>query len=169
MLFRVRQAHPPFDFPGLLNRGSFFSRGRVVECSDIHVFDAGRGSGAERERRRESCYRGEIDRASQVQAWVAKIAGTPDPPKTIRDLAETMGPLAARSRAHAEAAITEPNEAYVARERGIWETFMRVSAPDGSPEYRYPARYVGEAAASQPRPETEPVPEAARDEPEIAS
>lgn len=124
---------------------------------------------AERERRREANYRGEIERASQVQAWVAKIGATPDPPQTIRDLAETMGPLAARSRAQAAVALAEPDEAYVTRERGNWETFMQVSVPGGSPEYRYPARYVGEAAASQPRPEAEPVPEAARDEPEIAN
>ena len=80
-----------------------------------------------------------------------------------------MGPSAEKARAHAEAALAEPDEAYVTRERDNWETFMHVSAPDGSPEYRYPARYVGEAAASQLRPEAEPEPEAAREEPEIAN
>jgi hypothetical protein len=124
---------------------------------------------AERGCRREAYYRSEIERTGQVQAWVAKIDATPDPPPTIRGLAETMGPLADRSRARAEAALAEPDEAYVARERGNWETFMRVSAPDGWPEYRYPARYIGEASGGQPRPEAEPEPEAARDEPEIAS
>jgi hypothetical protein len=37
---------------------------------------------------------------------------------------------------------------------------MQVSAPNGSWDYRYPGRYVGEAAASQPRPGIEPEPEA---------
>jgi hypothetical protein len=124
---------------------------------------AGRG------RRREAYYRGEIERASQVQAWVAKIDATPNPPGPIRRLADSMGPSAEKARAHAEAALAEPDEAYVTRERGNWETFMQVSVPDGSSEYRYPGRYVGEAAASQPRPEAEPGPEAARDEPEIVN
>lgn len=124
---------------------------------------------AERDRRRAASYQSEIERTSQVQAWVAKIDATPDPPAAIRSLADSMGPFAEKSRARAEAAIAEPDEAFVARERGNWETFMRVSAPDGSWDYRYPERYTGEAAASQPRPETEPAAEASRDKPEIGS
>jgi hypothetical protein len=115
---------------------------------------------AERDTRREAHYRAEIERAGQVQAWVAKIDATPDPPETIRRLADSMGPLAAQSRARAEAGFAVPDADYVARERGNWETFRQVSAPDGSWDYRYPDRYVGEAAASQPRPGTEPEPEA---------
>ena len=116
---------------------------------------------AERERRREAYYQSEVQRADQVLAWVAKIDATPDPPGTIRDLADSMGPLATRSRARAEAVITEPDEAYVARERGNWETFMQVSAPGGSWDYRYPDRYTGPEAASQPRPAADPEPEPA--------
>jgi len=43
-----------------------------------------------------------------------------------------MGPLAARSAARAEADFAEPDEAYVARARINWETYMQVCAPDGS-------------------------------------
>lgn len=115
---------------------------------------------AERDRRRQAHHHAEVQRAGQVQAWVAKIDATPDPPEAVRRLADSMGPSAEKSRARAEAAIAEPDEAYVARERAHWETFMRVSAPDGSWDYRYPDRYVGEAAASQPRPGVDPEPEA---------
>ena len=107
---------------------------------------------AERDNRRQAHYQAEIEQAGQVQAWVAKIDATVDPPATIRDLAGTMGPLAAESRARAEAAIAEPDEAYVARVRDEWETHVRVSGPDGSWDYRYPARYTGPEACSQPRP-----------------
>lgn len=124
---------------------------------------------AERDRRREAHYQAEVERASQVQAWVAKIDAVPGPPEAVRRLADSMGPLAEESRARAEAAIAEPDEAYVARERDTWETFMRVSARNGSWDYRYPDRYTGEAAAKCPRPETEPTAEASRDEPEIGS
>ncbi len=113
---------------------------------------------AERDRRRGTYYQGEIERAAQVQAWVAKIDATPDPPATIRKLANSIGPTAEKSRARAEAAIAEPDEAYVTRERSHWETFKRVSSPD-MPDYRYPSRYIGIVAASQPRP-PEPEPHA---------
>jgi hypothetical protein len=46
---------------------------------------------------------------------------------------------------------------------------MKVSAPNGSWDYRYPDRYVGEAAARCPRPETELAAQASRDEPEIGT
>lgn len=86
----------------------------------------------------------------------------------MRSLADSLGPSAAESRVRAEAAIAEPDESYVARERDHWETYMQVSAPNGSWDYRYPARYVGDAAASQPQPGIEPEPEATQDEPEIS-
>jgi ATPase subunit of ABC transporter with duplicated ATPase domains len=114
---------------------------------------------AERDRRRQAYYEAETQRAKQVQAWAAKIDATPDASEAARKLAVSMGPSAARSRARAEAAIAEPDESYVARERGHWETFMRGSAPNGSADYRYPDRYLGPNAASQPRPEIEPDPE----------
>lgn len=84
----------------------------------------------------------------------------PDAPETLRGLAGAMGPLAAKSAARAEADFAEPDEAYTARARANWETYIQVSAPNGSWDYRYPGRYVGETAASQPRPSIEPEPEA---------
>ena len=113
---------------------------------------------AERNRRREAHYQEEIERAGQVQAWVAKIDATPDPPETVRRLADSIGPTAEKSRARAEAAIAVPDEAYVTRERDTWATFKQVSSPDGL-DYRYPDRYIGAAAAKQPRP-PEPDPQA---------
>jgi hypothetical protein len=118
------------------------------------------GARAERDRRREATHRDELERTGKVAAWVEKIHAAPSAPPTIRDLAETMGPLAAKSAARAEADFAVPDEVRVAQARANWETYMRVSAPDGSWDYRYPGRYVGEAAASQPRPGTEPEPEA---------
>jgi hypothetical protein len=41
-----------------------------------------------------------------------------DHPETGRRLADSLGPSAEKSRARAKAAIAEPDEAYVARERG---------------------------------------------------
>jgi hypothetical protein len=111
---------------------------------------------AERDRRREATHRDEMERAGKVRAWVEKIYAAPDAPQTMRDLAATMGPLAARSAARAEASYAVPDEEHVAAGRANWETYMQVSAPDGSWDYRYPARYTGEAAASQPRPGIEP-------------
>jgi hypothetical protein len=124
---------------------------------------------AERTRRREANYEAEKQRADQVQAWVSKIDATSDAPEAMRSLADSLGPSAAESRARAEAAIAETDESYVARERDRWETYIQVSAPNGSWDYRYPARYVGYAAASQPQPGIEPEPEATQDEPEISN
>jgi hypothetical protein len=115
---------------------------------------------AERDQRREATYTDERERAGKVLAWVAKIKAAADAPEAMRDLAATMGPLAAVSAARAEAGFAVPDAAHVAQARANWETYMQVSAPNGSWDYRYPDRYVGEAAASQTRPGTEPEPEA---------
>jgi hypothetical protein len=114
----------------------------------------------ERGRRREATYTSERERTGKVLAWVAKINAAADAPEAMRDLAATMGPLATASAARAEADHAVPDADHVTRARTNWETYMQVSAPDGSWDYRYPGRYVGEAAASQPRPGTEPEPEA---------
>ena len=111
---------------------------------------------AERDQRREATYRSERERTSQVLAWVAKINATADAPQAMRDLAASMGPLATASAERAEADYAVPDAAYVAQARADWETYMQVSASDGSWDYRYPDRYVGGVAASQPRPGTEP-------------
>jgi hypothetical protein len=76
----------------------------------------------------------------------------------MRDLAATMGPLAARSAARAEADYAVPDAEKVAQDRANWETYMQVSAEDGSWDYRYPARYTGPEAASRPRHAAEPEP-----------
>jgi hypothetical protein len=115
---------------------------------------------AERDQRREATYTDERERAGKVLAWAAKINAAASAPEAMRDLAATMGPLATASAARAEAKFAVPDAAHVARARANWETYMQVSAPNGSWDYRYPDRYVGEAAASQPRPGTEPEPEA---------
>ena len=114
---------------------------------------------AERDRRREATYNSERERTGRVLAWVAKINAAADAPEAMRDLAATMGPPATASAACAEADFAVPDAVHVVQARANWETYMQVSAPDGSWDYRYPGRYVGEAAASQPRPGTEPEPE----------
>ena len=111
---------------------------------------------AERSRRREASFQDEYQRAGEVLAWVRKIDATPDASQTMRDLAASMGPLAEKSAARAQASVAEPDETWVARERGTWETFMQVRDTDGAADYRYPARYTGPEAAGQPRPGIEP-------------
>jgi hypothetical protein len=124
---------------------------------------------AERDRRREATYQDERERTGKVLAWVGKIDATPDAPQALRDLARTMGPLATKAAARAEADFAEPDDAHVARARANFETYMQVSAPHSSWDYRYPARYIGPEAGSQAAPAFEPEPEAARDEPEIST
>ena len=97
---------------------------------------------AERGRRRAATYQDECERTGKVLAWVSKINATPDAPGTLRDLAESMGSLAANAAARAEAEFATSDEAYVAGARANWETYMQVSAPDGSWDYRYPDRYT---------------------------
>jgi hypothetical protein len=124
---------------------------------------------AERDRRREATYQDERERTGKVLGWVDTIRATPYASESMRELAETMGPLAAKSAASAEARFAEPDETFVARARERHETYMRVSAPGGFWDYRYPGCYIGETAAIQPRPDIEPEPEATRDEPEITN
>jgi hypothetical protein len=117
---------------------------------------------AERDYRRGATYQAETDRAAAVRAWVDKISARPDAPQTMQDLAATMGPLADKAAARAEANHAEPDDAYVARVRTEHETHMQVSGPPGSWDYRYPAHLTGPGAAAYPPP---PEP-AARPEPE---
>jgi len=108
---------------------------------------------AERDRRRAATYQAETERAAAVRAWVDKINAQPDPPQTLRDLAASMGPLADRAAAHAEEAYAEPDDVYVTRVRAEHETYMQVSGPPGSWDYRYPAHLTGPGAAAYPPPE----------------
>jgi hypothetical protein len=92
----------------------------------------------ERERRRSAHCQRQQEEAAVVRAWVDKINGLADAPQAARDLAATMGPLAARSAARAETDGAEPDDLYVARIRAEFETHMRVSGPPDSWDYRYP-------------------------------
>jgi len=120
---------------------------------------------AERDRRRAATYQAEAERAAAVRAWVAKINAQPDAPETMRDLATSMGPLADRAATHAEEAYAEPDDVYVARVRTEHETYMQVSGPPGSWDYRYPAHLTGPGAAAYPPP-PEPGPPAPEPEAE---
>jgi hypothetical protein len=110
---------------------------------------------AERDRRRDATYRDEAHRSGEVRAWVDKVNATQDAPQTMRDLAESMGPLADRSSARAEADFSEPNDAYVARLRNDWETYMQVSGPLDAHDYRYPEHLIGPGAAKYPPPQVQ--------------
>lgn len=107
---------------------------------------------AERDRRRAATYVDTSMRAAKVLTWVAKVNATPGAPETLRDLAATMWPLAVESTQRASADHAVPDADYVAQARADWENVRRADDPG----YRYPARYLGEAATSQPRPDAEP-------------
>jgi hypothetical protein len=108
---------------------------------------------AERDRRRTATYQAETERAATVRAWVDKINARPDAPQPARDLAASMGPLADQTAARAEASYAEPDDVYVTRVRAEHETYMQVSGPPGSWDYRYPAHLTGPGAAACPPPE----------------
>jgi hypothetical protein len=124
------------------------------------------GARAERDYRRGATYQAETDRAAAVRAWVDKINARPDAPQTMQDLAATMGPLADKAAARAEADHTEPDDAYVARVRVEHETHIQVSGPPGSWDYRYPSHLTGPGAAAYPPP---PEPANPRAEPEAGA
>ena len=121
---------------------------------------------AERDQRRTATYHADTDRAAAVRAWADKINARPGAPQTMRDLAATMGPLADQTAARAETNYAEPDDAYVTRLRAQHETFVRVSGPPGSWDYRYPAHLTGPGAAAYPPP---PEPDAPEPEPEAGA
>jgi hypothetical protein len=120
---------------------------------------------AERDRRRAATYQAETGRAAAVRAWVGKINAQPEAPETLRDLAASMAPLAEQTTARAQASYAEPDDVYVARVRTEHETYMQVSGPPGSWDYRYPAHLTGPGAAAYPPP-PEPGPPAPEPEAE---
>lgn len=75
-----------------------------------------------------------------------------------------MGPQADASAVRAEAEFAEPDDAYVARLRSDWQTYMQVSGPSDAWNYQYPAHLTGHQAANHPPPEPPQT-----DEPEISS
>jgi hypothetical protein len=103
---------------------------------------------AERAWRRGTHYQAERQRAAEVRAWSDKINAQPGAPQNLRDLAASMGPLAGKTAARAEAGYAEPDDLYVARARAQHETHMRVYGPGCQPDYRYPAHLTGPAAAN---------------------
>jgi hypothetical protein len=63
-----------------------------------------------------------------------------------------VGPRADQRAAQAEVDSAEPDDMYVGRLRGQFETHMRVSAISAS-GYRYPALVTGPSAADYPPPQ----------------
>jgi hypothetical protein len=118
---------------------------------------------AERDWRRAATRQADTDTAAAVRAWADKTNAQPDAPQAMRDLAASMGPMADRSAAAAEAAYAEPDDAYVARLRTEYETSVQVSGPPGMWDYCYPAHLTGPGAAAYPPP---PEPDTPAPEPE---
>jgi hypothetical protein len=118
---------------------------------------------AERDWRRAATHQADTGRAAAVCAWADKIGAQPDAPQAMRDLAASLGPMAGKSAADADAAYDQPDDAYVARLRAEHETYMQVSGPPGSWDYRYPAHLTGPGAAAYPPP---PEPDTPAPEPE---
>jgi len=88
------------------------------------------------------------DRAA-ITAWRARLvtfgAGMP---ANLHNLAETMGRLDDRATLRDAAEQGEPDEVWVARARQRFTATARTWGDD--PDYRYPTRYLGPAAAHQP-------------------
>jgi hypothetical protein len=121
---------------------------------------------AERDWRRAATHQADTERAAAVRAWADKINAQPDAPRTVRDLAASMGPMADHSTARAKARYAEPDDAYVTRLRTKHEIHMRDSGQTGSWHYRYPAHLTGPGAAAYPPP---PGPDGAAPEPEAGA
>ncbi len=117
---------------------------------------------AERDYRRTATYRYQRNQAAVVLTWVAKINAQAGVPQTLRELADSLGPLARESARRAEIDYAEPDDLYAARCRAELETHMQVSGPPDAYDYRYPGHLTGPGAADYPPP---PAPQA--DGPEI--
>jgi hypothetical protein len=137
---------------------------------------------AERDRRREATYQDERERTGKVLGWVDTIRATPHAPESMRELAETMGPLAAKSAEAGSSWTTSgssrtacwsrrapPRTSTTTRPPRSWPVHRAGRRAPGPGDDRYPDRYTGPDAASQPRPNMEPEPEATPDEPEITN
>ncbi len=107
---------------------------------------------AERDYRRTATYQYQRDQATAVLTWVAKINAQADAPQTLRDLADSLGPLAQESARRAEIDYAEPDDLYAARCRAELETHMQVSGPPNAYDYRYPEHLTGPSAADYPPP-----------------
>ncbi len=107
---------------------------------------------AQRERaRRRSRHASEAKQErARVAAWCRRTLGNDAAPEHLRDLAETMQRLIARGAARDLAEAGLPDDECVRRGRRQYETSRRAA---GDHDYRYPARYLGPGAASQPVPD----------------
>jgi hypothetical protein len=105
---------------------------------------------AERLGRRARSLDERFRRHELVSGWLARTAARPPRPgdrfdANVRALAASVGPLLARDLPGLEAELGKPDPVRVARQRREWEARQ----PAGR---RYPARYLGRAAARQPIP-----------------
>lgn len=69
-------------------------------------------------------------------------------PANLHNLAETMGRIDERATLRDAAEASEPDEVWVARARQRFTATARTWGED--PDYQYPNRYLGPAAAHQP-------------------
>ncbi len=117
---------------------------------------------AQRERaRRRSHHASEAKQErARVTAWCRRTLANDAAPEHLRGLAEAMQRLVDRSTARDLAEAGVPNDEWVHRARRQYETSRRAA---GDHDYRYPARYLGPGAASQPVPDQCYAPDVASD------
>lgn len=94
---------------------------------------------AERDYRRAATHQYEREQAAAVRAWADKISAHPDPPQTARNLADSIEPRADESALRSEVEFAEPDDVYVRRLSADFETYMQVSGPPDTYDYRYPS------------------------------
>lgn len=105
---------------------------------------------AERVRRREAHYAGELQRAGEVHAWTEKIdqlepgVTGKEFERSARKLAELMRPMADDSRLRAQVESAEPDELFVEEER---RRLVIHRHADGDDAYQYPVWLTGQGAA----------------------
>jgi hypothetical protein len=118
------------------------------------------GAVVERARRRLDNQVREAEERAALRRFITRTDASPDAPTTVQALAGTAGWLVERSQQRQAADAAGADAELVATARRDWETSQQVSR---DPDYRYPARYLGEQAARQPIP---PDPQARPHEPE---
>jgi len=122
---------------------------------------------AERMARRAAHHARRAADRDAITAWRARVQTFGDGvPANLRNLAETMARLDERASLR-DVDEAEPDEVWVARARQRFTDTARTWGDD--PDYRYPARYLGPAAAHQPNlltpgPPIRPAPSAPRPE-----
>ncbi len=107
------------------------------------------GAVLERARRRLDNQVREAEERAVLRRFIARTDQSPDAPTTVRGLAGTAGWLVERSEQRLATGAASSDAERVATARRDLETSQRVGK---DPDYRYPARYLGEQAAHQPIP-----------------